>query len=296
MTEINRQRAAPSAAPIVTATAAGNVTIHRFDQHVPFPVNAFIVEDAAGLVVIDSTLTNTASKALRAKVDQLRKPLRAVLLTHAHPDHYAGLDNLVAGLDVPILSVAGVNDVVRRDDAMKDQVIGAMFGAEWPAQRVFPNRTIKDGETLAFGSMRFEVRDLGPAESRHDSMFVLQGPARHAFVGDIAYGYMHAYMADNQNPSWQRILQRLQSELPQDMLLHIGHGAPVTPSFLRWQSTYLDVFENLICRVDWRDAAAAQAAIVKAMQDYLPNDDLLFLMQLSIQPNADRLGVTRHGP
>jgi len=292
MTETSEQH---TAAPVVTSTAAGNVTIHRFDQHTPFPVNAFIVEDTAGLVVIDATLTNTASRALRVKVDQLRKPLRAVLLTHAHPDHYAGLGNLVAGLDVPILSVPSVNDVVRRDDAMKDQVIGAMFGAEWPAKRVFPNRMTKDGDMLAFGSMRFEVRDLGPAESHHDSMFVLQGPARHAFVGDIAYGHMHAYMADNENLSWRRTLQRLQSELPRETVLHIGHGAAVTPGFLTWQSTYLDVFDDAIRSADWRDAAAAQAAVIKAMQDYLPNDDLLFLMQLSIRPNADRLGVTRHG-
>ena len=295
MAENNQQHTTPSAAPVVTKTVLGDVIIHRFDQHAPFPVNAFIVEDAAGLVVVDATLTNTASKALRAAVDQLRKPLRAVLLTHAHPDHYAGLGNLVAGLDVAILSVAGVNNVVRRDDAMKDQVIGAMFGAEWPAERVFPNRTVKDGDTLAFGSMRFEVRDLGPAESHHDSMFVLQGPARQAFAGDIAYGHMHAYMMDNEIPSWQRTLQRLQSELPHDTMLHIGHGGAVTPSFLKWQSTYLNLFENALRQADWRDVTAAQASVVKAMQDYLPTDDLLFLMQLSIQPNAERLGVTRHG-
>jgi glyoxylase-like metal-dependent hydrolase (beta-lactamase superfamily II) len=302
----------PAAAAAAVATSAAStwslgsdagIKIHRFDQRSPFPVNAFIVEDAAGLVVIDATLTNSASNALRAKVDQLAKPLRAVMLTHPHPDHYAGLGNLVAGLDVPIVSVAGVNDVARRDDALKNEVIGGMFGAEWPRHRVFPNQTVKDGDILAFGAMRFEVRDIGPSESHHDSMFVMQGSRQEsrprAFAGDIAYGLMHAFMADNQNPAWRRAIERVQSDLAEDTVLHIGHGPAVTPGFLRWQSTYLDRFENALRKADWSDARAAQASVSNAMRDYLPSDDLLFLMQISIQPNAERLGLTkdagRHG-
>lgn len=287
--------AAGKAKPAAHAQSAANgaVDIHRFEQRSPFPVNAFIVEDAAGLVAIDATLTNTASKALRAKVDDLGKPLLAVLLTHAHPDHYAGLGNLVDGLDVPIISVAGVNDVARRDDAMKNEVIGGMFGAEWPRHRVFPNQTVGDGDLLTFGAMRFEVRDIGPSKSHHDSIFVLQGPGRHAFAGDIAYGLMHAFMADNQNPAWRRAIERVQSELPEDAVLHIGHGPPVTPGFLRWQATYLDRFESALRNADWSDATAAQASVTEKMRDYLPTDELLFLMQLSIAPNAERLGLTK---
>ncbi len=273
--------------------ATGAIKVHRVEQQVPFPVNAFIVEDATGVVVIDATLTNTASKALRARVDGLAKPLQAVLLTHPHPDHYAGLGNLVAGLDVPIVSVAGVNDVARRDDATKNEVVGGMFGAEWPRQRVFPNQIVKDGDVLTFGTMRFDVRDIGPAESHHDSLFVLRGGERRAFAGDIAYGLMHSYMADNQNPAWKRALQRLQSELPEDLVLHVGHGPAVTPGFLRWQSAYLDVFEDALRKADWRDPATAQASVAESMRDYLPTDDLLLFIQLSIAPNAARLGLSK---
>jgi glyoxylase-like metal-dependent hydrolase (beta-lactamase superfamily II) len=291
------QEARTARAAAATTAAAPNdsaeIKIHRFDQRSPFPVNAFVVEDADGLVAIDATLTESASKALRARIDELAKPLRAVLLTHPHPDHYAGLGNLVSGLDVPILSVAGVNEAVRRDDALKNEVIGGMFGSEWPRHRVFPDATVKDGNVVAFGAMRFEVLDIGPAESHHDSMFVLQGAGRHVFAGDIAYGLMHAFMADNQNPSWKRAIERVQSELQEDAVLHIGHGPPITPGFLRWQATYLDIFENALRRADWSDAAGAQASVTEAMRAYLPSEELLFLMQLSIAPNAQRLGLTK---
>jgi glyoxylase-like metal-dependent hydrolase (beta-lactamase superfamily II) len=273
------------------AQASVAVSIRRFAQTEPFPVNAFIVEAPDRLVVIDALLTETASRALRAEVDTIGKPLAAVLLTHPHPDHYAGLGNLVDGLDVPILSVAGVNDVARRDDDAKNDLIGGMFGPEWPSRRVFPTDIVADGEILRFGGIEIEVHDIGPAESFHDSAFVLRG-ANRAFVGDLAFGLMHPYMADNHNPDWTRALERLGAELPEDTVLHVGHGGAVTPGFLVWQATYLEKFEQAILAADWRDRVAAQAAVTAAMRDYLPgDDDLLFLMQLSIMPNAERLGV-----
>ena len=40
---------------------------------------------------------------MREGVEALGKPLRAVLLTHSHPDHYAGLAQIIADDDVPII-------------------------------------------------------------------------------------------------------------------------------------------------------------------------------------------------
>lgn len=273
--------------------ATDQAIIHRHGLSVPFPLNAYIVEGQEGIVVVDSLLTDTASRELRARVDGFGKPLQAVLLTHPHPDHYAGLGNLTEGLDVPIVSLAAVNDIVRRDDEEKDAFIGGMFGEEWPSNRVFPNDTVGEGDTLDFGpGLRFTVMDVGPAESFHDSIFVLDGPAPSAFVGDLVYPFMHAYMADNANPDWKRALARLQAELPEDMVLHVGHGLPATPALLAWQEAYLDRFEEAMRAADWRDADAAQAAVVEAMTDFLPREDLVMFLQLSIPANAERLGLT----
>ncbi|MEL6574145.1 MAG: MBL fold metallo-hydrolase, partial [Pseudomonadota bacterium] len=232
--------------------------ITRFEQAAPFPVNAYIVEGAEGVVVVDATLTQSSSRALREKVDAIGKPLQGVLLTHAHPDHYAGLGNLTDGLDVPIVSVEGVRDIARRDDATKDAIIGGMFGAEWPSNRVFPNEIVRDGGNVSFGAgLDFEVRDIGPAESFHDSMFVLKGEQQRVFAGDLAYGLMHRYMADNTNPEWRAALDGIRLELAEDAVLYVGHGAPVTPGFLAWQKDYLSVFERVLADQDWTDRDAA---------------------------------------
>jgi hypothetical protein len=48
-------------------------------------VNGYLVENANGVVVIDSALTVSESKALKAQLDSINKPLLAILLTHPHP-------------------------------------------------------------------------------------------------------------------------------------------------------------------------------------------------------------------
>lgn len=75
--------------------------VHRFptEQERAF-VNAF-VGTAAGGVALDALPTVSESRAMREALERLGKPLHAVLLTQSHPDHYAGLAQLLAGDKVP---------------------------------------------------------------------------------------------------------------------------------------------------------------------------------------------------
>ena len=60
--------------------------IHVFTSKEPMlMVNAFIVEGANELVIVDTTLTVSDSKALKALADRLNKPIAGILLTHGHP-------------------------------------------------------------------------------------------------------------------------------------------------------------------------------------------------------------------
>jgi quinol monooxygenase YgiN len=169
----------------VQATDA-KLRIHRHDAARPFPVNAYIVEGNDGLVVVDATLTESSAAALRKRIEVLAKPLRAVLLTHSHPDHYAGIGVLAAGWDLPIVALAALDDVVRRDDAAKDALSAPLFGAEWPRNRVFASQRVPDGDRLDYGGgLAFTVMDIGPAESLHDSIWILDSERPIAFSGEV---------------------------------------------------------------------------------------------------------------
>jgi glyoxylase-like metal-dependent hydrolase (beta-lactamase superfamily II) len=254
-------------------------------------VNAYLVETGEGVVAVDGTLTVSDGLALRSRLESLEKPLVAVLVTHAHPDHYGGIVELVRDDAAPVIAAAAVDAVIRRDDAVKEQILRPMFGDEWPAARLFPSRTVSGGETLTLAGVDFTVLDLGPGESPHDSIWLLGNDRRTVFAGDQVYGGTHAYLADGFYEEWLANLERLGQELPADATLHIGHGGPVTPAQLGRQREYVETFVEAVRAADWSDPDTARAAVVERMTLLLPTEDLRFLMELSIDPLATKLGI-----
>jgi glyoxylase-like metal-dependent hydrolase (beta-lactamase superfamily II) len=140
------------------------------------------------------------------------------------------------------------------------------------------------------------VTDLGPGESTHDSLWQLESDhGTHAFVGDLVYGHMHTYLADGFHEQWLSNLQRAKRELPTDSMLFMGHGQPVTGhALLDWQASYItrfvDVVRSAVERKQLRGDALV-SAVTAHMKTFLPSDDLLFLMQLSVEPIRAKLAA-----
>jgi glyoxylase-like metal-dependent hydrolase (beta-lactamase superfamily II) len=268
--------------------------VHRFpvEQQGAF-VNAYLVETAAGVVAVDSLLTVSDSRAMRHALERLRKPLHAVLLTHAHPDHYAGLAQLVAYDDVPIIAPQGAIETIACDDAIKDAIIGPMFGDEWPSTRVFPNTTIRDGESVTFDGVEFTVIDLGPSESPHDSPWIVGPEARTVFLGDQIYDHKHCYLADGFHREWLANIATLRERFPDEATFYVGHGGPVGAEMWDWQRGYIEAFLAAVAESDWGEPEGAKAAVIARMKGYEPTDELQFLMELSIEPVAQQLGLLR---
>ena len=259
------------------------------------PVNAYLVELPHGAVVIDATLTVSDGHALRAGVEELGKPLRGVLVTHAHPDHYGGAASLLGDDDVPFVAAEGVDAIIRRDDEVKEQIIRPMFGDDWPRERRFPNQTVTDGQTVTFDGIPFTMLDLGPGESPHDSVWLVGDDRKVAFAGDSAYEHVHCYLADGYWEPWLANIARLRSELSAEAEIHFGHGDRRSSVPFDWQERYIRTFIDAISSADWADREAAKATVVRRMTEYLPSSDLQFLMELSIEPVAAQLGLISQG-
>lgn len=225
-----------------TATAS----IHTYQSGEPAIVNAYLIETPNGIVAIDATQTISDSRAIRAKIERLKKPLLGVILTHGHPDHYAGITNIVNGDDVPVISTKSVAEVARRDDPKWDQVGTALLGNEWERNRTFPNTFLNDGESITLDGVTFKVTELGAGESGADTYWTVDALPGVAFVGDIFYTHMHAFLVDGHTIEWLKNIDRVKYELRDATVLYPGHGGATTPAILDWQRDYIQTFHDTV--------------------------------------------------
>jgi glyoxylase-like metal-dependent hydrolase (beta-lactamase superfamily II) len=266
--------------------------IHRHTAHTGgTPVNAYVIESPTEVVVVDATLAVPDGRALGERVRALGKPLAGVVITHAHPDHYGGLVELlrVCG-DVPVFATEAVIAAIRRDDPVKEQILRPMFGDAWAAQRAFPDTAVADGATLTLSAVELHVTDLGPGESPADSLWTLDDTT--VFSADVAYDRHHCYLADGFHTQWLANLDRVAAALPVGATLHPGHGEPCGLEVLAWQRGYLETMLEAMERADWSAPEDARATVAARMRAYLPSEELAFLMELSIDPLAAQLAAT----
>lgn len=244
--------------------------------------NAYLVETAAGVIVVDAMLRVSDAKALRARVDATGKPLLGVLVTHGHPDHYNGLAVLTAGASVPVVATAEVDAVIRKDDAAKEQQWKPMFGAEWPAQRTFPTKLVADGEAVRLGGLTFRAHAVGPAESHADSYWTIDGTSA-VFAGDLLFSGLHSYISDGHTGEWLAALDRLASAMPRGATIYPGHGRPGGGELVAAQRRYLEALRAEVRRLSPGGAPlddAARAQLIATMKQHEPSDGLVFLLDL----------------
>jgi glyoxylase-like metal-dependent hydrolase (beta-lactamase superfamily II) len=195
-------------------------------------------------------------------------------------------------MEVPVFATEGVASGIRRDDAAKEQILRPMIGDEWAPERAFPNTIVSDQEVLRLGGVSLRVTDIGPGESPHDSIWSLEDDGgRQVFSADLAYDRKHCYLADGFHEEWLANIDRARHGLPLGVTLHPGHGLPCGTEVLDWQEGYITTFLEAVRRADWPDPEAARRGVVARMTDYLPSGELQFLMELSIDPIAEGLGV-----
>ncbi|MCI0661976.1 MAG: MBL fold metallo-hydrolase [Acidobacteria bacterium] len=243
--------------------------IHTFKSgEAGLMVNGYLIETEHHIVAVDSALIESAAKELRNMFDSLGKPLAFVLITHCHPDHYNGLTQLTAGMQVDIIATPRTDRFIRESDMPKD-------------------------------GLTFTVHDLGIGESDSDSYWVMEGYGKKvAFIGDVVLNHVHAYGADAHTYAWQKNLDRLLGELRGFDRIYPGHGDSGGIELLNWQSRYLHELRVKIADIakgKTELSESEKAELVEHMNQMFPETKLNFLLINSADPVAKELAREREG-
>jgi glyoxylase-like metal-dependent hydrolase (beta-lactamase superfamily II) len=248
-------------------------------------VNSYLIHGPGGIIVVDGQLTIADADAVRGAIERSGQKPAAMVITHPHPDHYAGAGRIVPP-EVPILATADVAQVIRRDDKIKDAIVGPMMGDQWPASRRFPDRLVEPGSTVSLAGVELSVRAAGPGESNADSIWSIGSSW---FTGDIVCPDVDAYLADGHYSTWLDSLGRLSRDAPADAIFYPGHGAPASRAGIAAQRAYIETFVEAVGRSLSLDPGQRRSQVLAGMAPLVTDRRLQFLMELSIEPVAAAL-------
>lgn len=107
-------------------------------------VNAYLVREADGFTLVDTTLSR-GGKAILAAAAAAGAPIRRIALTHGHSDHVGSLDELKAelGADVEV----SMSDTDARIHAGEKVVTGKLTGS-WPKLATVPDVRLVAGDRV----------------------------------------------------------------------------------------------------------------------------------------------------
>lgn len=214
--------AAPATHGIKAPTQAVATGAYTYAGH--GSVNTHWIATPDGVIVIDVQRDlGHAREALEA-VELLNKPVLAVLVTHGHPDHYAGVGLFKARWPAAVVwSSKTTYDTIKDDHYGFNKLAAELAKGNFPDPVVLPDRTFADNETLEIGGIQIVTREMGQAESNGATVYYLPATGD-LYAGDLVLNRMHGFFYEGASLENLTMLDRLQTLFPNARTLHPGHG------------------------------------------------------------------------
>jgi glyoxylase-like metal-dependent hydrolase (beta-lactamase superfamily II) len=243
----------------VFITKSGPVTVHSYmAPDASARVTSHIIETANSLVLVDTQLVQTFARELNTYLQTLGKPLERIILSHEHPDHWAGASNF----DGPFVSTATIAQNVEASIPATLERLTAMLGeSEIPADPRVPEGTLEAGEETIDG-VAFAYDIYNDAEAPEQLVIKLPEGGI-AIAQDLLYHDVHTFPLGN-IPGWLPVLEGLRGLAADGYeILLPGHGSPAGFGAIDQQVSYLNFLAETI-----EDADSAEAAVATLTERY----------------------------
>lgn len=222
--------------------------------------NAGFVVTADGVVVIDALGTPALGRALLAAIRGISDaPIRRVIVTHYHSDHFYGLAAFKsAGAEIWAHRRAREyleGSIASERLAQRRQTLPEWVSADMPL--LPPDRWLEGSTTFELGRLHFDLIYAGPAHAP-DDMVVSVRQDRVLFAGDLVFSGRLPFVGDADSRRWLAAMDELLRLDPKVMVP--GHGAASR-----------DAAAELVFTRDY--LRYLRAAMGKAAENMLPFED-----------------------
>jgi glyoxylase-like metal-dependent hydrolase (beta-lactamase superfamily II) len=186
--------------------------------------NAGFVVTPDGVVVVDALGTPALGKAL---LDAIRRitasPIRRVVVTHYHADHFYGLAAFKAA-GAQVWAHQAAQEYLDGSEARERLAQRSRDLFPWIDEKmalVRPDHWMTGDERFTLGGVDFEVYHLGPAHSPEDVIVVV--PAEGVvFAGDVLFSGRIPFVGQADSKAWLARIDRLLELKPR--IIVTGHG------------------------------------------------------------------------
>ncbi len=241
--------AVASLAVAATAFAAGPLKVDVFTAGPDgFLVTSTLVSGEKDAILIDAQFTLSEAHRLAAKVLESRKNLKAIFITHAHPDHFFGLEVLKAQFpNAEIITSPAALEELKVLAPAKLAYWKPLIGANLTSAPVVPKAFA--GDHLELDGERLELIALPAGES--EAATVVWIPSiKTAIVGDLSYNDVHVWLADAnaaRREAWLKSLAKVKALGP--AVVVSGHevaDAKRTAAVLDETAAYIKDFNGVL--------------------------------------------------
>jgi glyoxylase-like metal-dependent hydrolase (beta-lactamase superfamily II) len=250
-----------------------------------FWANSVIIEGPYEVMLVDAQLTKTSAERVLQEIEETKKPLSMIYITHEHADHFLGLEvfkeaypkvRIIANSAV----VDRINDVYQGKIDKWKTILGSGATSQVVAIEKF------DGNFIKFEGSKIEV--LKNIQGDTDENTMLWIPEQRILItGDVLFNNMHVYTAETDSKArgkWLNSLQRIRELKPSVVIPgHSKVGAPLdASSAVGFTENYLLVFEEELKKAKDPDS------LIDAMKERFPSADFLLALDRGAKANVNR--------
>jgi len=207
--------------------------------------NSYLISGESEAILFDVPMLHNDAKEIADGISKSGKTLKTVMISHAHPDHFMGLDVIRERFpNVRVVSTQNVITDIKTDGPWMFSMLRDKLGPEGPTRLVIPDALTE--QDLTIEGVTLEVVEFAEGESKHTAAVYL--PTLTALLSaDLVYNQAHLYLQEKHLESWLARLDEFEMYAKNRVnAIHPGHGKAAGLELIGQTRAYLHYFAEAV--------------------------------------------------